>query len=123
MMPRGFTPTVEYLRQSHRKAPIVLGLNEKIERSLLKIFLSVLGLILLLGRRLFRLECIFRVASATLASRGKFSHLRGGLLTRQSRCPTRVGAKSGKRRRNACDCAFGRECRFAQSDRVLATSN
>jgi hypothetical protein len=27
----------------------VLGLNEKIERSLLKIFLSVLGLILLLG--------------------------------------------------------------------------
>jgi hypothetical protein len=36
-------------RQSHRKAPIVLGLNEKIERSLLKIFLSVLGLILLLG--------------------------------------------------------------------------
>ena len=27
----------------------MLGLNEKIERSLLKIFLSVLGLILLLG--------------------------------------------------------------------------
>ena len=32
----------------HRKAPIVLGLNEKIERSLLKIFISPLGLILLL---------------------------------------------------------------------------
>ena len=31
------------------QSSIVLGLNEKIERSLLKIFLSVLGLILLLG--------------------------------------------------------------------------
>jgi hypothetical protein len=56
----------------------VLGLNEKIERSRLKIFLSVLGLILLLG------------------AVGYF----GSSAVRAWQV-----------------------CRFAQSDRVLATSN
>jgi len=36
------------------QSSIVLGFNEKIERSFLKIFLSVLGLILLLACRFFR---------------------------------------------------------------------
>src|SRR5438034_9345052 len=49
MMPREFTLTPRLTSAASSQSSIVMGLNEKIERSLLKIFLGVVGLVFLLG--------------------------------------------------------------------------
>jgi len=106
------------------QSSIVLGLNEKIERSLLKIFLSVLGLILLLGAvgyfglsafRAWQMRRFLAEANA-LINEGDYKH--AGLDAQRVLELSPDNAEATR-----VDRAFGRERRFAQSDRVLATGS